>query len=100
MAAPDPTAIARAFLDAFGGACSSGNIASLKGLYGADSVASYDGTLVRGVDAIAASIITPRLTGGALVKWSRFDGQLTATNQLVILATGESAKPVRGSAVL
>lgn len=94
----DGRAIAKQFLDAFGAGYASGNAAGVKALYGPDSVACYDGSLCRGADAIAASIIGPRVAGGGVaLRWASHEGQLTATSQLLVMVTGESQKPVRGA---
>lgn len=48
-----------------------GNAAQVSSFYGADSVASYDGTSMTGKDAIASNFIAPRVRPRAYLSRSR-----------------------------
>lgn len=89
----DPVAVASQFLPHFTTLAAQGNVAGMQALYGEDSIASYDGNLAQGAQAISNAFVAPRLAGGLQIRFSGFSAQLTATNHIIISADGESNKP-------
>ena len=89
----DPNAVAQQFITAYGTFLTSGNVAGMSALYGADSTVIYDGTIARGQGAITSTFVAPRLAGGVKMRLSGHSVQGTATGHLLISMDGEFDKP-------
>ena len=86
--------IGQQFLAAYTGALEQQNAATLGSLYGADSIAIYDGNVVRGSQAILQGLFAPRLGQGPIkTRISGFSAQATPTNHMVITVDGEYSNP-------
>lgn len=77
---------------------SGGDGAGVMALYGAESIAVYEGNVFRGQGEIQ-NIVGNRLSAGGVRMQlsSNIEAQFTSTGQLLIVVTGESSMPVRRS---